>query len=60
AAKMPVRIYTPCGELVPGMAYLVRRILENTSNESFLRQRFTEGAKEDVLLSDPKKSEFLK
>ncbi|MDX1973695.1 MAG: proline dehydrogenase family protein, partial [Candidatus Sumerlaeia bacterium] len=47
AAKMPVRIYTPCGELVPGMAYLVRRILENTSNESFLRQRFTEGAKED-------------
>jgi RHH-type proline utilization regulon transcriptional repressor/proline dehydrogenase/delta 1-pyrroline-5-carboxylate dehydrogenase len=28
------RIYVPIGELVPGMAYLVRRLLENTSNES--------------------------
>ena len=27
----------PIGELVPGMAYLVRRLLENTSNESFVR-----------------------
>ncbi|MBI2093212.1 MAG: bifunctional proline dehydrogenase/L-glutamate gamma-semialdehyde dehydrogenase, partial [Candidatus Omnitrophica bacterium] len=36
----PVRVYTPIGELVPGMAYLVRRILENTANESFLRQDF--------------------
>jgi RHH-type proline utilization regulon transcriptional repressor/proline dehydrogenase/delta 1-pyrroline-5-carboxylate dehydrogenase len=34
----PVRVYTPIGELIPGMAYLVRRILENTANESFLRQ----------------------
>ena len=32
-----VRIYTPYGQLLPGMAYLVRRLLENTSNESFLR-----------------------
>ena len=38
-----VRIYAPVGELVPGMAYLVRRLLENTSNESFLRHRFAEG-----------------
>ncbi|TML60203.1 MAG: L-glutamate gamma-semialdehyde dehydrogenase, partial [Actinobacteria bacterium] len=30
-----VRVYAPVGELVPGMAYLVRRLLENTSNESF-------------------------
>jgi len=34
----PVRVYTPIGALIPGMAYLVRRILENTANESFLRQ----------------------
>lgn len=54
AAGVPVRIYTPCGELIPGMAYLVRRILENTSNESFLRQRFTDGVAEDRLLADPK------
>ena len=31
-----VRIYCPVGDLVAGMAYLVRRLLENTSNESFL------------------------
>ena len=32
-----VRVYTPYGALLPGMAYLVRRLLENTSNESFLK-----------------------
>jgi RHH-type proline utilization regulon transcriptional repressor/proline dehydrogenase/delta 1-pyrroline-5-carboxylate dehydrogenase len=30
------RVYTPYGAMLPGMAYLVRRLLENTSNESFL------------------------
>lgn len=34
-----LRVYAPVGDLVPGMAYLVRRLLENTSNESFVRQR---------------------
>ena len=35
-----VRTYTPIGDLVAGMAYLVRRLLENSSNEGFLlRQR---------------------
>ncbi|MCZ7525685.1 MAG: proline dehydrogenase family protein [Acidimicrobiia bacterium] len=38
-----VRVYAPVGELVPGMAYLVRRLLENTSNESFIRHRFVQG-----------------
>lgn len=32
-----VRQYVPVGELVPGMGYLVRRLVENTSNEGFLR-----------------------
>src|SRR5262249_2946817 len=32
-----VRVYTPYGQLLPGMAYLVRRLLENTANDSFLR-----------------------
>lgn len=31
-----VRLYTPFGEVLPGMAYLVRRILENSSSQSFL------------------------
>ena len=35
------RVYAPMGDLIPGMAYLVRRLLENTANESFVRQRFT-------------------
>jgi len=48
-----LRLYSPIGELVPGMAYLVRRLLENTSNESFLRQSFTEHASRDELLRSP-------
>ena len=31
-----VRSYCPVGDLVAGMAYLVRRLLENTANDSFL------------------------
>ncbi len=34
-----VRAYCPVGDLVAGMAYLVRRLLENTSNESFLSEQ---------------------
>jgi RHH-type proline utilization regulon transcriptional repressor/proline dehydrogenase/delta 1-pyrroline-5-carboxylate dehydrogenase len=33
-----VRVYTPVGDLVAGMAYLVRRLLENSSNQGFLLQ----------------------
>jgi proline dehydrogenase len=36
AAGYRVRSYCPIGDLVAGMAYLVRRLLENTSNDSFL------------------------
>jgi RHH-type proline utilization regulon transcriptional repressor/proline dehydrogenase/delta 1-pyrroline-5-carboxylate dehydrogenase len=36
ASGMRVRIYCPVGDLVAGMAYLVRRLLENTANDSFL------------------------
>jgi RHH-type transcriptional regulator, proline utilization regulon repressor / proline dehydrogenase / delta 1-pyrroline-5-carboxylate dehydrogenase len=32
-----VRMYVPIGNLIVGMAYLVRRLLENTSNDSFIR-----------------------
>lgn len=37
AMENRVRVYAPIGELLPGMAYLVRRLLENTSNSGFLR-----------------------
>ncbi len=48
-----VREYAPVGELIPGMAYLVRRLLENTSNESFLRAKFTTNLSTQELLKDP-------
>ena len=48
-----VRLYCPQGELLPGMAYLIRRLLENTSNESFLRQTYVEGRELEQLLKAP-------
>ena len=48
-----LRVYTPYGELLPGMAYLVRRLLENTANESFLRASFTEHTPVEQLLQNP-------
>lgn len=48
-----LRVYAPMGELVPGMAYLVRRLLENTSNESFVRLRFAEHKDLESLVVPP-------
>jgi RHH-type transcriptional regulator, proline utilization regulon repressor / proline dehydrogenase / delta 1-pyrroline-5-carboxylate dehydrogenase len=48
-----IRLYCPYGAMVPGMGYLVRRLLENTANESFLRQSFAEDRQMDKLLEDP-------
>jgi len=47
------REYCPLGELLPGMAYLVRRLLENTSNEGFLRAKFAENVSAAELLRNP-------
>jgi proline dehydrogenase len=47
-----VRTYCPVGDLVAGMAYLVRRLLENTSNESFLAEQ-AKGVALDELLARP-------
>jgi len=48
-----MRIYMPYGELIPGMAYLVRRLLENTSNDSFLKASFTDSVSPEILLMNP-------
>jgi RHH-type transcriptional regulator, proline utilization regulon repressor / proline dehydrogenase / delta 1-pyrroline-5-carboxylate dehydrogenase len=48
-----VRIYCPYGPILPGMAYLVRRLLENTANQSFLRLVFAETKDVLALLADP-------
>jgi RHH-type proline utilization regulon transcriptional repressor/proline dehydrogenase/delta 1-pyrroline-5-carboxylate dehydrogenase len=49
----PLRLYAPIGEMIPGMAYLVRRLLENTSSESFLRQRFVENVAHKHFVRNP-------
>ena len=51
-----VRVYTPYGAMLPGMAYLVRRLLENTSNESFLKASSHGDTPIDALLRDPNES----
>ncbi|USN99724.1 MAG: bifunctional proline dehydrogenase/L-glutamate gamma-semialdehyde dehydrogenase [Phycisphaeraceae bacterium] len=54
-AEMGLRIreYVPVGEMIPGMAYLVRRLLENTSNESWLKASVLDEKDTSVLLSKP-------
>ncbi len=47
------REYLPVGEMIPGMAYFVRRLLENTSNQSWLRAGFSDDVPEDELLASP-------
>ncbi len=47
-----VRVYCPYGDLLPGMAYLIRRLLENTANSSFLRQSVV-GIPAEALLAPP-------
>ena len=44
-----VRVYCPYGDLIPGMSYLIRRLLENTANSSFLRQSLSEQPLEGLL-----------
>lgn len=49
-----LRVYSPVGELLPGMAYLVRRLLENTSNNGFLRLSFQRDVAIEKLLQAPR------
>ena len=49
-----LRVYLPCGDLVVGIAYLIRRLLENTASTSILRQTFAESQDLDTLLAAPR------
>jgi RHH-type proline utilization regulon transcriptional repressor/proline dehydrogenase/delta 1-pyrroline-5-carboxylate dehydrogenase len=51
AMGLRVRSYCPVGDLVAGMAYLVRRLLENTANESFLGERARGTPLEELLVA---------
>jgi RHH-type proline utilization regulon transcriptional repressor/proline dehydrogenase/delta 1-pyrroline-5-carboxylate dehydrogenase len=46
---LTVRAYCPVGDLVAGMAYLVRRLLENTANDSFLHDQAVGRPLEELL-----------
>jgi RHH-type transcriptional regulator, proline utilization regulon repressor / proline dehydrogenase / delta 1-pyrroline-5-carboxylate dehydrogenase len=48
-----LRVYCPYGDLMPGMAYLIRRLLENSSNDGFLKQSFGDPASHRRLLANP-------
>ena len=48
-----LREYIPVGKILPGMSYLVRRLLENTANNSFVRFLSLNSNPED-LLKDPR------
>jgi RHH-type proline utilization regulon transcriptional repressor/proline dehydrogenase/delta 1-pyrroline-5-carboxylate dehydrogenase len=50
------RVYVPVGAIIPGMAYLVRRLLENTSNQSWFVTNSMD-ASEDEMVSPPAVSE---
>ena len=52
AQGLRVRAYCAVGDLVAGMAYLVRRLLENTSNDSFLADQ-ARGVPLEELLAAP-------
>ena len=52
-----VRLYTTVGELIPGMSYLVRRLLENTANQSFIQTSLLKNQTTEEILSPPKKTQ---
>ena len=47
------RVYCPVGEFIPGMSYLVRRLLENTANQSFLKMHGHDATPLDALMKKP-------
>jgi RHH-type proline utilization regulon transcriptional repressor/proline dehydrogenase/delta 1-pyrroline-5-carboxylate dehydrogenase len=48
-----VREYAPIGDILTGMSYFVRRLLENTANEGFIRTGYMEGESVEVLMRAP-------
>ena len=52
---MPVRIYAPVGSHEDLLAYLVRRLLENGANTSFVNRLADDEAPIDDMIADPVK-----
>jgi RHH-type transcriptional regulator, proline utilization regulon repressor / proline dehydrogenase / delta 1-pyrroline-5-carboxylate dehydrogenase len=53
AGAIPVRVYAPVGEHRDLLAYLVRRLLENGANSSFVHQLSDEAVDVEALLASP-------
>ena len=51
--RIPCRIYAPVGEHRDLLAYLVRRLLENGANSSFVHQLADEAVSAEALLASP-------
>ncbi len=51
--NIPARIYAPVGSHEDLLAYLVRRLLENGANTSFVNRIVDESAPIDALIADP-------
>jgi RHH-type proline utilization regulon transcriptional repressor/proline dehydrogenase/delta 1-pyrroline-5-carboxylate dehydrogenase len=50
-----VRVYLPFGDLIPGMSYLVRRLLENSSSQSILRMlQISDASQDGAILKPPR------
>ncbi len=53
AATYPVRVYAPVGTHEDLLAYLVRRLLENGANTSFVHRLVDPSVPEDAIVVDP-------
>ena len=49
----PVRVYAPAGQHEDLLAYLVRRLLENGANSSFVNRLYDEELAPEAIVSDP-------
>lgn len=53
SSGVPLRIYVPVGDAEIGIAYLIRRLLENTASTSILRRAHIDGEESAALLLAP-------
>jgi RHH-type proline utilization regulon transcriptional repressor/proline dehydrogenase/delta 1-pyrroline-5-carboxylate dehydrogenase len=53
AAGVTMRVYVPVGDATVGIAYLIRRLLENTASNSILRRTYVDDDNFEALMTPP-------